>query len=191
MTDRQKEKLFNTIVYFLNNTKNCYKLKLLKLLYFLDFEHYRQTGNSVTGLDYYAWEKGPVPKDIFRSIEDPKLLDGLSDYISTYIEEFESGTGHKTIIKPKKVFDPKLFTKRELDILAKVAEIFLEATSDQMTEASHFKSLPWDRAIKEKKLNEKIKYDYVLDNSDSSIKPEIIMENNKLKEETIGFINSL
>ena len=98
MTDREKYKLFNAIIFFLKNTKNCYKYKLLKLLYFLDFEHYRETGKSVTGLNYYAWEKGPVPKDIYKCIEEPELLDDLSDFIVSYKEEFENGMGHKIII---------------------------------------------------------------------------------------------
>lgn len=191
MTDREKNKLFNAIIFFLNNTKNCYKYKLLKLLYFLDFEHYRETGKSVTGLEYYAWEMGPVPKEIYKSVEDPLLLEGLSNYINSYKEEFENGTGHKIVIKPRKEFDSNLFTKRELRILKKVAEIFYEASSDQMKEASHFINLPWDRTMKEDKKNQKIRYDYVLDNSDKSIKKEEIEENNKLKEEILGFINSL
>ncbi|WP_423905919.1 hypothetical protein [Candidatus Spongiihabitans sp.] len=39
----------NAIAYFSRNTKYCYTIKLFKLLYFLDFEHYRQTGSSVAG----------------------------------------------------------------------------------------------------------------------------------------------
>lgn len=53
-----REKLINTIIYFAIHVKKCGKIKLFKLLYFLDFEHYKQTGRSVTGLDYYAWKMG-------------------------------------------------------------------------------------------------------------------------------------
>jgi len=39
------------------------KTKLFKLLYLLDFHHFRETGRSVTGLEYRAWKHGPVPFD--------------------------------------------------------------------------------------------------------------------------------
>jgi uncharacterized phage-associated protein len=57
--DRQREKL--AAAFFAANTKYCGVTKLCKLLYFLDFIHYRQTGRTVTGLEYRAWPKGPVP----------------------------------------------------------------------------------------------------------------------------------
>ena len=63
-----REKLLNAIIYMANNTMFCGKTKLLKLLYFLDFKHFKQTAKSVTGLDYYAWEKGPVPKKLFEEL---------------------------------------------------------------------------------------------------------------------------
>jgi hypothetical protein len=50
----ERNKLINAIVYFAQNTQHLGKTKLFKLLYLLDFEHFRQTGRSVTGLDYYA-----------------------------------------------------------------------------------------------------------------------------------------
>ncbi|MFC1858011.1 Panacea domain-containing protein [Thermodesulfobacteriota bacterium] len=40
----------------------------MKLLYFLDFIHFKHTGKSVTGLDYYAWQMGPVPRDLYEEI---------------------------------------------------------------------------------------------------------------------------
>ena len=57
---REKEKLGNAVIYFSENTEHCHKLKLFKLLYYLDFWHFKETGKSVTGLTYNAWGKGPV-----------------------------------------------------------------------------------------------------------------------------------
>jgi hypothetical protein len=53
-----REKLINAIIYLADHTRYCGKTKLLKLLYFLDFSHFKQTGKSVTGLDYFAWQMG-------------------------------------------------------------------------------------------------------------------------------------
>lgn len=55
----EREKLINAIIFFANHTKHLGKIKLFKLLYLLDFEHFRQTGQNVTGLDYRAWKFGP------------------------------------------------------------------------------------------------------------------------------------
>ena len=55
MANTARNRLVNAIVFFADNTKFCGKIKLFKLLYLLDFEHFRQTGKSVTGGDYQAW----------------------------------------------------------------------------------------------------------------------------------------
>ena len=68
----QREKLLNAIIYFIANTKRCHTLKLFKLLYFLDFEHFRQTGQGVTGLRYVAWPKGPAPDELWRELDAPR-----------------------------------------------------------------------------------------------------------------------
>ncbi len=68
----QREKLINAVLYFATKTKFCGKTKLFKLLYFLDFEHYKKTGRSVTGLRYCAWGKGPVPVSLYEEMEWPK-----------------------------------------------------------------------------------------------------------------------
>jgi uncharacterized phage-associated protein len=73
LVEHSREKLINSIIYFLKNTKNCGKTKLFKLLYYLDFMHFRETGRSVTGLDYYAWDFGPVPKKLYDEINNPPL----------------------------------------------------------------------------------------------------------------------
>ncbi len=54
-----KLRLYNACIYFLKNTKYCYKTKLFKLLYELDFKHFELTGSSVTGQKYVAWQFGP------------------------------------------------------------------------------------------------------------------------------------
>jgi len=32
--------------------------------------HLKQTGKSVTDLDYFAWEQGPVPRNFFEEINN-------------------------------------------------------------------------------------------------------------------------
>jgi len=61
LKNHNNERLVQAIVYFAHHTRSLGKVKLFKLLYLLDFEHFRQTGRSVTGQEYRAWKMGPVP----------------------------------------------------------------------------------------------------------------------------------
>jgi hypothetical protein len=54
LVTHEREKLINAILYFAHETKYLGKFKLFKLLYLLDFEHFRLTGHSVTELDCRA-----------------------------------------------------------------------------------------------------------------------------------------
>lgn len=68
LVSRDREKLANAILYFHRHTENLTVEKLYRLLYLLDFEHFRQTGQSVTGMEYVARESGPVPERLDRMI---------------------------------------------------------------------------------------------------------------------------
>src|SRR4030043_1584900 len=124
LISHNREKLLNALVYFSRNTRSCGKTKLFKLLYFLDFIHFRETGKSVTGLNYYAWEKGPVPQDLFFELEQPD-----PDLKEAVVLLKQSGDEDDKLCRiiAKKPFDSKFFSKRELKIMGNLAFVFQDA----------------------------------------------------------------
>jgi uncharacterized phage-associated protein len=152
-----REKLINAIVYFANHTKFCGKTKLLKLLYFLDFKHFKSSGKSVTGLDYYAWDMGPVPKDLFEELDSTLKAD-----MRRAIKDLPGGEGFQQI-QPKKVFEEKYFSDNELKLLKDISYIFREAKADDMIESTHLRNEPWDRTLKDKGQYHKIDYMLAID----------------------------
>lgn len=172
----QREKLINAIIYFAKNTKYCGKIKILKLLFELDFEHFKQTGRSVTGLDYSAWAMGPVPSELFEELSG-RMLPDLAKAIEIV------PVGELQQIVPKKQFNSKYFTKREKKLLSNFVEIFKNATAEQMKGASHRAGGPWDRTVKEKGLQQPIDYFMALDDSQDSLSRDEAAERIREREE--------
>ena len=159
---RHREKLINTIIYFAKQTKHCGKTKLLKLLYFLDFYHFKQTAKSVTGLEYFAWEQGPVPKELFEELSGNMRAD-LKDAISlASTEDFQK-------IVPKKKFNEDYFTNREKKLLKDLSDVFRDAKAEEMVEVSHLRNEPWDKTLKEKGPRQKIDYMLSIDDEENSL----------------------
>ena len=140
-----REKLINAIIFFSQNTKHCHTLKLFKLLNLLDFEHFRQTGRTVTGLKYAAWDNGPVPPALYQEIKAGPSKDLSSAVTIRDIRDEFSDKLLKRDIRAKAKFHPGVFTPRERKIMECLAEIFLEARGDDMREFSHIKGLPWKK----------------------------------------------
>ena len=180
---RQRKKLLNAIVYFAQNTKVCHKLKLMKLLYYLDFWHFKETGKSVTGLTYKAWEKGPVPPNIYHEVEPLKNPPDLQEYVFVESLEFENKEGRYLHFQPKKPFNEKIFTRRELEILDRVALVFRDARAQDMTDSTHLKNSPWSKTLKEKGDSAQIDYMLALDDDEKSLSPETVLERMKLDSE--------
>jgi uncharacterized phage-associated protein len=138
---REREKLLNAIVFFASNTAHCGKIKLIKLLYLLDFEHFRQTGRSVTGLDYSAWQFGPVPTAFFAEWEQP-----LPDFTAAIeirperVIDFDRLT-----VVPKVDFDESHFSPRELRIMRSLVERFQNDLSMPMVNFTHHERGPWSK----------------------------------------------
>jgi uncharacterized phage-associated protein len=175
LIDYHRQKLIEAIVYFARHTRYCGKTKLMKLLYFLDFMHFRETGKSVTGRDYYAWQMGPVPADVWHELSDERdLPDDLARAISIQPIPLQAGEMFKIVARRK--FDSQYFSPRELRLLQSVAEIFKEATAGQMVEASHLKNQPWHRTVTTHGYDVPIDYVLAVDGSPGALSQEVIVE---------------
>ena len=152
-----REKLINAIIYFATHTKYCGKTKLLKLLYFLDFAHFKRTGRSVTGQDYFAWQMGPVPKELFEELSGRMKPD-----MRASIDVLPGGNGFQQI-RAKKPFDSQYFSRNEMDLLKDIAFIFADTKADTMVESTHLRNEPWDKTLREKGEFEKIDYMLAVD----------------------------
>lgn len=118
-------------------------MKLFKLLNFLDFEHYRQTGRTVTGLRYVAWPQGPAPNALWHELEKGGEPDFKKALLLVVHKDDVSDKILRREIKPKSKFDKRLFTKRELAIMDRLADFFDELGAWDMSEFSHHARLPW------------------------------------------------
>jgi uncharacterized phage-associated protein len=161
-----EEKILNAIKYFVKKTKYVGRTKLFKLLYFWDFYYFEKHGKSITGLTYYAWPFGPVPKSLFEQIENDRLPDYLKSEIAIIDDtDYDSIDGYKRfkIMTKNDKINLDVFTPYEKQELERVVEIFEDATAQQMTEASHYHNMPWAKTIKEK--GEFAEIDYMLGKS--------------------------
>lgn len=143
--DRTRQKLINAIVYFAQNTKYLGKIKLFKLLYLLDFEHYRQTGRSVTGLEYRAWKFGPVPTDLMQEWEE--LEDDLADAIT--IEPVQIIDYVRENVNSHTDFNSEHFSKREIRIMEDLARMYGEEQSPRMIDVTHAENGAWAKVWNE------------------------------------------
>lgn len=163
IVSHEREKLINAIVYFATHTKYCGKIKLIKLLYLLDFEHFRQTGRSVTGMDYRAWKMGPVPFALYQEWDDPEA--DLIRAIDIVPEKVIDYTRETAIAKIE--FDDSHFTKRELRIMTSLADLLRVSLSKPMVDLTHAQLGPWAKIWDGGRGNdERIPYSLAIDDND-------------------------
>lgn len=163
----------------------------MKLLYYLDFWHFRETGRSVTGLDYQAWQWGPVPPTVYNEIKPENNPQDLKEYVFVERKKFEEKEGECLIINPKKKFNQKIFTKREIEILERVTYIFKEAKAKDMTDSTHLPNSPWSTTVKQKGEKGLIDYELSLDNEPSSLTLDDVLERKQLNRETMELLNAI
>ena len=139
MATINEKKYKHIILFFANKIKNgtLGKLKMMKLLYYLDFDFFEKYGKSVTGDYYLRWERGPVPKMADRILT---RMDGAEIKISK--RKVAAGYNDQQHIEALKDFDLKLFTKEELIMMEEVADKWSLFSDTEMKSASHGEA-PW------------------------------------------------
>lgn len=172
----RNEKIANIILYFLKHTRNPGKTKLFKLLYFLDFMHFKKHGKSVTGYDYIVMPYGPVPKELIDQIDGNSLpadIDGKVGWRKERDEEDPSKYSFKFFPKKFAKADISWLSPYEQETLKEVAEIFRDSSASQMTEITHLKNTPWDRTRQQKGDGAVIDYFLALDDESVLSRDEI------------------
>lgn len=140
------EKIKNMILYILK-FEETFQTKINKLLWYMDFFHYKKCSLSISGNSYLHFPYGPVPDhyDLIMAVMlEEKLID--KDEI----------LHHETIceqLKPLIAFDESIFTKNELTTMDIILEKFKNFNSTALSEYSHNEA-----PYKETKLSEPISY---------------------------------
>jgi uncharacterized phage-associated protein len=171
LISHDRERLINAIVYFANNTKHCGITKLMKLLFLLDFDHFKLTGRSVTGQDYFAYPMGPVPGEIHDELSN-ELADDLAQAVTIVPEQIYQ---HKrlTVIALCE-FDHSLFSNRELRLFDSICSKYRDHLSQQMVEVTHAENGVWDQ-VYAKGAGERLRIPYELSLPEASM-PDLMIE---------------
>jgi uncharacterized phage-associated protein len=139
MAGINEKKYKNAILFFAKRIQNgtLGKLKMMKLLYYLDFDFFEKYGTSVTGDEYLRFENGPVPRMAEKILKEMngkgikitkrKVADGYHDQL--YIEAMAN-------------FDVDVFSKEELLMLEEIAGKWEKFTGSEMKSATHGEA-PW------------------------------------------------
>jgi len=125
------EKFFLEIKYYCSGS-GIYKTKLMKLLFYADFKHFKEYALSITGARYAHLPYGPVP-------------DQFETWLNALFED-EPGIMKEEVWfhdNPGEIFhylgqlDLSIFSTSELKIIATIKEIFENYSPKRISEFSH------------------------------------------------------
>jgi uncharacterized phage-associated protein len=140
-----KDKMKHVILYFLEHMNNFYlgRTKLMKLLYYVDFDNFEKYGSSVTGANYRKLPLGPVPDEAESVIEE---METSGEVEQVKAVSFVNGKPTKYVqnrlISKSAKFNPAIFSGAEMEVIERVAKVWEDATATEMKDASH-KEAPW------------------------------------------------
>jgi uncharacterized phage-associated protein len=139
MARLNQKKYKNAVLFFAGRIRNgtLGKLKMMKLLYYLDFDFFEKYGRSVTGDEYKRFEMGPVPCAGEKIL---KAMNGKEIRITR--RKVADGYNDQQHIEPLAEFDVNAFEKEELLMLEEIAGKWEKFTGTEMKNASHGEA-PW------------------------------------------------
>lgn len=142
-----REKLEQAILFFLHASNIAYlgKTKLMKLLYFADFDHFEQYDVPITGARYRKLEHGPIPDDAMIAIAELDRA-GRVRRMDVVAEGF---TQHR--YEPNEPVNLSAFSPTELDVLHQAAQRWASHSTKQIEAATHGEA-PWI-AVRRNEIN--------------------------------------
>jgi len=127
-------KIEHLLIHFIHECKNEYndKLKLIKLLFFTDFSHYRNFGHSVSGLSYQKKNFGPVAycfDTIFSYFEQQDII--YQDW-----EILVDGKAREIIKTHRDMDSNKVFNEQEKSTIDQVIGHYKNSSTEDLVKKS-------------------------------------------------------
>lgn len=144
---------FANVVKRIAEKAKPFKTSLNKMLFYVDFLHYKKFGISVTGCEYKAIQMGPVPNWFESTFE--KLAQAQAFDIQHYLLE-DGNIGVQFVARKDNPFEETLFTKEEIETIDEVVRLMGKKRAKDLIDLSH-EEIAWLKNHKEKKL---IEYHY-------------------------------
>lgn len=131
-------RLKNILLYILNYCGETYCTKMNKLLFYIDFLAYKETGIALTGLSYRAMEFGPVPEH----------WDRVFCQFDEIIQEQKNIKNHDCyVLKALVAADATVLNNGEQNIIKKVCDKFKGLSSADISKLSHKETI-WSDSFK-------------------------------------------
>lgn len=170
----ESDKLLNAILFFSKKLKHPNKTNIFKALFNSEFIHIRRAGRPIFGLEYHAWDFGPVPKILYSEIKTGNLEKKYNGCLVLIPNNDDDGFGNKeTLFKNRINPDLEYFSDKEIEILNEVAFIYKEATASDSSKVTHQIGTPWYKTVQKKGKGGLIDYELSFEEQDD----------NKLNEE--------
>jgi uncharacterized phage-associated protein len=123
------QKFANMVIFFLDNA--FYQVRLNKFLFYADFYYFKQTGYSISGMQYAAIPMGPVPdnySELFGILKNENIIYPVLQYTNN--------DAYEKFVKSRD-FDETIFSDDEISAMRKVLETFHWETTKDIVEISH------------------------------------------------------
>ena len=140
MDSQHHNKFANTVLFLLKGCgdRSTSLTKLLKMLYFSDFRHYKRELRPITGISYVAAERGPVP-DGYEGLLHTLIHGGI---LKKTLVEVQGRSKKMQEFWPLRYADDRVFSESEVDVLEGVLADFRDKPGKYLSDASH-KEGPW------------------------------------------------
>ena len=134
------EKLREVLLYVLEKVgakPNVGETVLYKLLYFIDFDYYEKTGQSITGLTYVRNHFGPTPtRDFVSVVEGMKASDELEVVETKYFKNMQKK------YLPRVRTELQKLSAKELKHIDETLLRLSDKSATELSELSHYDT-PW------------------------------------------------
>lgn len=144
ITQADRNKIGNAVIYIAQYCCNLSKTKLLKLLYLMEDYSVKRFQTPFLGLPFETWQAGPVVKDIFIDLsETPVLLDGFVEKIVV---------DGKTYINPVAAFSDDEFSDNDMTVMDDILRKYGRMSAIQLVKMTHNKDGLWYATAKRNNL---------------------------------------
>lgn len=132
------EKLEAAILFFIERANNGHlgKTKLMKLLYYADFDHMERYGEPITGARYRKCDQGPVPCEALDILQNMEVQGKIR------VEQHDRGLyvqfRYQSMSKP----NLELFSDSEMATLEQVVDRWGHEPLSRIVAATHAEA-PW------------------------------------------------